>query len=120
MFLYKIYNFDYDDTAYIVLQHKTKFTKEEYETIINDCRKKVKDKIKRNNEIIDSGIEITKEMAEELELFTCTGDWDVLSNIKKILIKEYGFEEIDILFTYVLNGGSFIDGTVAKNKVIDN
>lgn len=120
MYLYKIYNFDYDDTAYIVLQHKRKFTKEEYEEIINTCRIKVKEKIKRNNDIIDSGVEITKQMAEELELLTCASDWDVLSNIKKMLISEYGFEDMNILFTYVLNGGSYVKGTISENKVIDN
>lgn len=119
MYTYKVYNFDYEDTSYFLLQHETKFSKEEYENIVNDCRKKVNAKIKRNTEIIDSGEEITESRAEELELLTCSGEWDILSNIKKIMILEYGFKEINIEFTFVLNYGFYGTEIEAKNKVID-
>lgn len=119
MYTYKVYNFDYDDTNYFVLQHETKFSKEEYEHIVNDCRKKVNAKINRNIEIIESNEDITEALAEELELYTCSGEWHRLSNIKNMMIVEYGFKEINIEFTFVLNDGFYGRGIEEKNKVID-
>jgi len=121
MYNYRVYDFDYDDTKSFELLHETKFTKEEYKNIVNECRIKIEDKIKRNENIFESmkeDEEISDEKAEELELWTCTGEWDIYSNIHKMMIKEYGFEEMqEPLYTFTLHGGFYGKGQTIENRV---
>lgn len=123
MYNYKVYDFDYDETKSFILQHENKFSKEQYENIVNECRLKVEDKIKRNQEIIanlKNNEELSKEKVEELELWTCNGEWDIYGNIYKIMIKEYGFQELPKpLYTFTLNGGFYGEGRKTENRVID-
>lgn len=122
MFTYEVYNFDYDDTTSFELMHKTRFTKEEYENIVNTCRIKVEEKIKRNAQIIETlnENEISEEEIESLELWSCSGNYHMLNNIYKIMIEEYGFEEKKKpLYTFTLNGGFYGEGDRVENRVID-
>lgn len=122
MYTYKVYDFDYDDTSSFELLHKTKFTKQEYENIVNDCLIKIEEKIKRNQKIIDElGEEdISEEEANELELWSCNGEWDIYSNLYKMLIKEYGFEKMpNPIYTFTLHGGFYGEGRKLENRVID-
>lgn len=122
MYIYEVYNFDYDDTSSFKLLHPKKFTKEEYENIVNECRKKIEKKIERNQLIIEN-IEretISKEKIEELELWSCNGEWDIYPKLYKMLIDEYGFEDMPKpLYTFVLNGGFYGEGQIPENRVID-
>lgn len=122
MHVYRVYDFDYDDTSSFELLHKTKFTKQEYENIVNDCLIKIEEKIKRNQKIIDElGEEdISEEEANKLELWSCNGEWDIYSNLYKMLIREYGFEEMQKpLYTFTLHGGFYGKGRKTENRVID-
>lgn len=122
MYIYEVYDFDFDDTISFKLLHSKKFTKEEYENIVNACRKKIEGKIKRNQEIIEKSEEeeISEEKAEELELWSCNGEWHLFSNLHKMLIEEYGFKDIPKpLYTFVLNGGFYGKGQIPENRVID-
>lgn len=121
MYVYEVYNFDYDDTASFKLLHSKKFTKEEYEDIVNDCRKKIEKKIERNQFIIDNFERepLSKEQMEEMELWSCNGEWDMFPNLYTMLIKEYGFKDVgEPLYTFVLNGGFYGKGQVPENKVL--
>lgn len=90
MYAYEVYDFNYDDTKSFVLLHGRKFSKVEYENIVNECREKI-----------------------------CGDEWDLYENIHSILIKEYGFKEIDIQYTYTLHSGAYGKGQVVENRVID-
>lgn len=122
MYVYEVYNFDYDDTASFKLLHSKKFKKEDYENMVNNCREQIEKKIKRNQSIIDNfeREQISKEQMEELELWSYNGEWDIYPNIKTMLINEYGFEDIPKpLYTFVLNGGFYGEGQIPENRVID-
>jgi hypothetical protein len=124
VYTYRIYDFDFDETKSFDLLHKTKFTKEKYENIVNECRKKVWDKIRRNTRIIESlkdDEEIPEEKAEELELWSCNGEWDFHTNLRKILINDYGFEEFsEPLWIFTLHGGFYGKGQTIENRVEEN
>lgn len=122
MYIYKVYDFNYDDTSFFQLTHKTKFTKEEYENIVNKCLMKIREKIERNEKILEnSEVEsMSDEEIEKLELWTCSGEWDIYRNLHKMMINEYGFEELEKpLYTFVLRGGFYGEGQIEENRVID-
>lgn len=122
MYIYEIYNFDYRDTKSFKLTHDKKFTKEDYENIVNSCREKIEKKIERNQSIIENleREQISEEQMEELELWYCNGESDIFPNLHTMLIKEHGFEDIDKpLYTFVLNGGFYGEGQIPENRVLD-
>lgn len=124
MYTYKVYDFDYDDTQEFMLQHKIKFSKEEYESIVNDCRIEVEKKINRNELILqkleNNECVLTDEEIEELELWTCSGEWHILQNIRKMMIDEYGFTELQKpLYVFTLHDGFYGKDKKIENRVID-
>lgn len=122
MYTYKVYDFDYDDTSSFELLHKSKFTKQEYENIVNDCLIKITEKIKRNQKIIEEleDGEISDERAEELELWSFNSELDICSNLYKMLIKEYGFEKMPKpIYTFTLHGGFYGESPIEENRVIE-
>jgi hypothetical protein len=92
VYTYRIYDFDFDETKSFDLLHKTKFTKEKYENIVNECRKKVWDKIRRNTRIIES-------LKDDEENFV-----QAINNIKKIDKgrKEFLYEDVDYKNKYTV------------------
>ncbi|WP_026887978.1 hypothetical protein [Clostridium beijerinckii] len=90
MYAYEVYDFNYDDTKSFVLLNERKFSKVEYENIVNECREKI-----------------------------CGDEWDLYENIHSILIKEYGFKEINVQYTYTLHGGAYGKGQVIENRVVE-
>lgn len=122
MYIYEVYDFDYDDTKSFKLLHSKKFTKEEYEKLVKECIVKIEEKIKRNQVIIDTleDNEISEEEAEKLELWSCSGEWHLYSNLYKMLINEYGFEELPKpTYRFTLNDGFYGTGQTKEYRVLD-
>lgn len=115
MFAYKISNYNYDNTIDFIVLHENKFTKEEYENIINNCRKKLEEQLKINKQIIENDDYLTDDQAEKL--FYLSHEDDIPKNIYELLLKEYGFKKIRIEYNFVLNDEI---NKIVKNRVIDN
>jgi hypothetical protein len=123
MYGYKVYDFDYDDTTSFVLYHEKKFTKDEYEKIVNNCLKIVLGRMKRNKKIIDKSDNISEDQFDKLDkklnLSNLNGEWHIYANIYKVMIEKYGFKELNIEYTFTLRDGFYGKGQKIVNKVID-
>jgi hypothetical protein len=119
MYSYRLYDFDYDDTKSCVLYHKKKFEKDQFEKIVNKCINRVNGRLKRNKKILFRNEELSDEQIEKLGLWDLSGYWDIYKNVYKMLISDYGFQELQIECTFTFRDGFFGGRQKTVNKVID-
>ncbi len=116
MYIYNMYNFDYDDTSNLMLTHDKLFLKAQFRDIVRTCKSKVEQQLVENRFTI-----LNKKKSDALS----TDEWEEilkLSHIYKIffqtykmLIKDFGFEEPHRVFTFTFNGEFYGTGG-EKNK----
>lgn len=118
MYIYGFYNFDYDETTFVKLGHQKKFTKEEFENIVNKCRIETEDELKDNIDRLDTMDEneiISDEESQKLDSLCHEGQ--ILNNIYDKLKKYYGFIKLEPIYTYTFNRGFYGKGQKVINKV---
>lgn len=106
MYIYRLNNFDYEDSVTIELQHETKFTKKEFSKLVNKCLIEAKKELKKNLKIIcnENKTEEEKEKNVIDNLFTKN---DIIPRVIEKLKNEYGFSEIEPIYTFVFTKGSY-------------
>lgn len=118
MFAYKIFDFDYDDSLSCVLLHEKEFTKEEFENIVNECRKNRIRMIRGLKNSIIKETDTHKKISKECELRALTRKRHMFEDICDKLKNDYGFTD-EIKYTYVLHSGDLMKGMKIENRVMD-
>lgn len=112
MYKYRFWQFDYECSMDVILQHEKLFTKDEFKTIVLKCNNEVKDQLDKNIQLLawlgqhnEDWNNLTDE--ELTNLNNLNGDWDVISQTIKRLISCYGFtdvkDEVELLFDFDKN-----------------
>lgn len=120
MYIYDFYNFDYDESMTYKLEHEKKFSKEEFENIVNKCRKaEIKNREKANKKVsIDAYLDtITDEEADNLIEESC--EMNSITNTLKLLKEIYRFKELKFEYTFIFNGGFYGKGQIPENRVVE-
>ena len=93
MFVYCLWSGDRYENRRILLAHPKKYCPVDFKKICNKARKKLIESTTRNHEIMDTinGVESIWEYAIADNLLT---------DLKKLLIRDYGFREIGVLNNY--------------------
>lgn len=121
MYIYDFYNFDYDDSMSFKLEHDKHFTKEEFEEIVNKAIITIKNNKKKAKKKLDeyykSKIRLSNKKIECL--LNTSSEFLYLDNIKKELIKTYGFQDLKSVYIFAFNEGGYSKGIKEVNEVIE-
>ena len=93
MFLYCLWSGDQYENQRTLLTHKKHYTNAEFKNICNTIRKKLIDSTSKNHEIMDTVDDVKS-------IWEYTMDEDLMIEIKKVLIKDYDFQELKNFPTY--------------------
>lgn len=97
MFVYCLWSGDRYENQRTLLTHKKHYSESEFKKLCENIREKLIDSTSKNYEIMDN-------VDGEKSIWEYSIDDDLMIDVKKVLIKEYGFQELSNFPTYHVIG----------------
>ena len=121
MYIYGFYNFDYDDSTFTKLGHDKLFSKKGFEDIVNKCRLLETDNRKKAKEKLDKYLSSDQELSEVEadKLMKESSNLERIPNIENLLIKLYGFKELEPIHTFTFKRWDREAEDIEENKVLE-
>lgn len=87
MFVYCIWSGDRYENERILLYHSAHYTEKEFKKLCNTICKELINSTTMNPEIMDT-------VDSKKSIWEYSIDYDLMTDVKKVLIKDYGFQEL--------------------------